>query len=123
MGNGWSNGKAVQPSKGTYWADWEKYLASPRGKGPGPNGFQELDLDVKATTLLKGNYNYKDNGVPASESLDGAALPKSLYLKEKPAWFGDLNWPPFGPDTDFEKNTIPAQALYEALKKGAGATK
>jgi hypothetical protein len=33
-------------------------LASAPGAGPGPNGFQELDLDVKATTILKGNFNY-----------------------------------------------------------------
>lgn len=122
MGNGGFKG-TVQPSKGKLWADWDKLLASARGKGPGPSGFQELDLDVKATTLLKGNYNYKDAGVPEGESLGGAALPKSLYLKEKPAWFGDLNWPSFGPDTDFEKNKTPAQVRFEALKKGAGATK
>ena len=115
MGNGWSNGKTAQPSKGKYWADWDKMLASDRGKGPGPGGFQELDLDVKATTLLKGNYNYRDHGVPERESLGGARLPKSLYLKEKPAWFGDLKWPPFGPDTDFERNKIPAQVRFEAI--------
>jgi len=117
IGNGWSNGKTAQPSKGKYWADWDRMLASERGKGPSPNGFQELDLDVKATTLLKGNYNYKDRGVPESESLGGATLPKSLYLKEKPQWFGDLNWPPFGPDTDFEKNKIPVQVRFEAMKQ------
>ena len=117
MGNGWSNGKTAQPSKGLYWADWKKYLASQRGKGPGPNGFQELDLDVKATTLLRGNYNYRDHGVPKSESLGGATLPKSLYLKKRPSWFGDLQWPPFGPDTAFEKNKIPAQARFEAMAR------
>lgn len=114
MGNGWSNGKTAQPSKGQYWADWERMLASEPGKGPGPSGFQEWDLDVKGTTLLKGNHNSRDNGVPESESLGGAALPKSLYLKEKPAWFGDRPWPPFGPDTDFEQNKIPAQVRFEA---------
>ena len=120
MGNGGFTGGKVQPSKGTFWSDWEKYLACERGKGPGPSGFQELDLDVKATALLRGNYNYKDNGVPESEALGQAALPKSLYLKEKPAWFGNLDWPAFGPDTDFAKNKIPAQVRFEALKKGAG---
>jgi hypothetical protein len=116
MGNGWSNGKTAQLSKGQYWADWERMLASEPGKGPGPGGFQELDLDVKKTALLKGNHNYKDNGVPESESLGSATLPKSLYLKERPAWYGDLPWPPFGPDTDFEHNKIPAQVRFEAMK-------
>jgi len=116
MGNGWSNGETAQPSKGQYWADWERMLASEPGKGPGPSGFQELDLDVKQTTLLKGNHNYRDNGVPESESLGGTTLRKSLYLKEKPAWFGDLPWPPFGPDMEFEQNKIPAQVRFEAMK-------
>jgi hypothetical protein len=84
---------------------------------PGSGGFQELDLDVKDTAILKGNFNYKDNAVPAAESLGGAKLPNSLYLKEKPAWFGKLAWPPFGPDTDFENNTIPAQVRFEELRK------
>jgi hypothetical protein len=117
MGNGGYTGVA-QASKGRPWADWAGILSG--GKGPGPGGFQELDLDVRATTLLKGNYNYKDNGVPPGESLGNASLPKSLYRTEKPAWFGSLNWPAFGPDTDFEKNKIPAQARFEAIKARAG---
>ena len=67
--------------------------------------------------FIRGNYNYKDNGVSQSESLGGAALPKSLYRKEKPAWFGNLNWPAFGPDTEFEKNKIPAQVRFEKGRK------
>ena len=113
MGNGGFNGVA-QPSKGKPWADWAGILAG--GRGPGPGGFQELDLDVRATTILKGNYNYKHEAVPANEALNGAALPKSLYLPEKPAWFGAHAWPPFGPDTAFENHKIPAQARFEAMK-------
>ena len=55
--------------------------------------------------------------MPESESLGGATLRKSLYLKERPAWFGDLPWPPFGPDTEFEQDKIPAQVRFEAMKK------
>jgi hypothetical protein len=115
MGNGGSSGETVQPSAGRYWADWDVVRAAEWGKGPGPSGFQELDLDVAATTIRRGNYNYSDHAVRPSESLDGAALPPSLYLREKPAWFGDLAWPAFGPDTDFEHNKIPAQVRYEEL--------
>jgi hypothetical protein len=116
MGNGAFSGRA-QASKGDHWADWEKLQDSPRGKGPGPGGFQELDLDVAATTIRKGNFNYKDNGVPASEVPGNAKLPPSLYLRQKPAWFGDLIWPAFGPDTGFESNSIPAQMRYEEIVK------
>jgi hypothetical protein len=45
-------------------------------------------------------------------------LPKSLYRKEKPVWFGDLGWPPFGPDANFEKKKIPAQVRFEAMTRG-----
>lgn len=114
MGNGGFNGSA-QLSKGRPWADWAKIQAGE--KGPGPGGFQELDLDVRATTLIKGNFNYMHNAVPANEALGGAALPKSLYLTEKPAWFGALAWPAFGPDAAFEKNKIPAQARFESMTK------
>jgi hypothetical protein len=76
-----------------------------------------LDLDVEATTFRKGNYNFKDTGVPASEAIGDAELPKGLYLKAKPAWFGDLAWPPSGPHTEFEKNKILVQVRYEATKK------
>ncbi|MDP6546990.1 MAG: glycosyl hydrolase family 28-related protein [Phycisphaerae bacterium] len=115
MGNGSSNGKTAQLSKGKPWEDWKKMKAG--GKHPGPGGYQELDLDVPATTLLKGNYNYKDNAVPESESIGKTKLPPSLYLSKKPAWFGDLKWPAFGPDTTFEKNKIPAQVRYEKMMK------
>ena len=112
MGNGGFSGTA-QLSKGKPWADWTRVAAGERG--PGPGGFQELDLDVRATTLIKGNFNYKHNAVPENEAV-GGALPKSLYLSQKPAWFGSLAWPAFGPDTAFENHKIPAQARFEAMK-------
>jgi hypothetical protein len=83
IGNTGSNGGTAPP-----WADW--------GTGPGPGGFQEIDLGVKLTLILKGNYNYFER-VPAAESLGGDTLPNSLYLSGKPAWFGNLTWPPVDP--------------------------
>jgi hypothetical protein len=102
MGNGGFSGKASRNS----WKDW--------GKSPGPGGFQELDLDVRATAILRWNFNYKDKSVPGSEM--SGSCPKSLYLKEKPEWFGTGAWPPYGPDASFEANKIPAQLRFE--KKG-----
>ena len=73
-----------------------------------------------ATTHVPSETVGDSGTMPASESLNGASLPKSMYLKEKPAWFGDLAWPPFGPDTDFEKNKIPAQVRYEKMIASEG---
>lgn len=65
------------------------------------------DPEVRRSAIVKGNFNWKDAGVPAAEAVD--SLPPSLYLKAKPDWWGDLAWPPFGPDVAFEKNKIPAE--------------
>jgi hypothetical protein len=108
MGNGSSTGTA-QPSAGKWWVDW--------GKSPGPGGFQEKDLDVAATTWLKGNYLF-GAGVPSNESLGSDPLPPSLYRTGKPVWWpSDMAWPPFDPmnvnaSMSVSGSYIPAQAAY-----------
>jgi hypothetical protein len=79
-----------------------------------PNSFQALDLDVAETTLFKGNWNAKEHGIPASESLQGEVLPPSLYRSVKPEWFGDLTWPAFNPFTPNQSfDAIPAGYRYK----------
>jgi hypothetical protein len=97
MGNGTFSGYAPP------WANW--------GQTPGPNGFQEMDTNVQATTLLAGNYNYLSNSIPVGESLGANILPPSLYLTGKPAWFGNLTWPPFDPTV---ANLLPSKASIPA---------
>jgi hypothetical protein len=42
------------------------------------------------------------------------ALPPSLYLTQKPFWFGDdVPWPPIGPDVKGLENKLPAQRRIE----------
>ncbi len=104
MGNSGSTGTA-QLSQGDFWADW--------GGDPGASGFQELDLDVQATTILKANYNTVAGGIPANESLGSDTLPVSLYRSSKPVWFGSLTWPafnPFSPNQNIQ--AIPAGYRY-----------
>ena len=104
MGNGSWSGTA-QPSQNRWWADW--------GKGPGPSGFQEKDLDVEATTIVKGNYQYATGGVVAAEAMAGVILPPSLYRTSKPAWFGTLQWPAFDPNNpNLSPEAIPAGYRY-----------
>lgn len=64
---------------------------------PGPNGFQELDLDVASTTIRKANYYILTGDIPAGESLGADTLPDSYYMSAKPAWFGSLAWPAYDP--------------------------
>lgn len=77
---------------------------------PGAGGMQERDLDVAATTLMRGNWESFMNGVPAYAPLGGFTLPNSLYLSARPWWFGSLSWPPFNPQN-------PAQS-YDAIPAG-----
>jgi hypothetical protein len=61
----------------------------------GSSGWQALDTAVLGTTIRKGNYNYGSSSM--QQLANGETLPSSLYLTSKPAWFGNLNWPPIDP--------------------------
>lgn len=104
MGNTGYTGTA-QLSLGRLWIDWLL--------GVGANGYQELDLDVQATTIIKGNYNTVNGGIPAGESLGGDTLPNSFFRSSKPTWFGNLAWPAFNPSSPNQSNlAIPAGYRY-----------
>lgn len=68
---------------------------------------------------------YYPNTVPASET-----IPNSFYLSAKPVWFGNVTWPPIGPDVtggtvtagsggestlDGHVYKIPARLCYESM--------
>ena len=44
------------------------------------------------TTLIEGNWDAVSG--EQDWSVPSVALPNSLYLSQKPAWFGALSWPP-----------------------------
>lgn len=78
----------------------------------GPDGFQELDLDVEASTVEKGNYLYGTSGAAGSmSSLGGDTLSDSLFRSSKPTYFASLSWPPFSP-------TSPNSADYADIPAG-----
>ena len=64
---------------------------------PSALGWQEIDLDVAATGLYKGNYSYYDAGIVPGEGLSGATLATSYYRSAKPDFFGDKPWPAIDP--------------------------
>lgn len=94
------------------WADF------PTG-GPDPaTVYLERDSGVSNTLVLKVNYNFHDDGIPAGEA-SSATLPNSLYLTEKPWYFpNNYTYPPINSanvNTSFNpSNTfiIPAQYAY-----------
>ncbi len=50
------------------------------------------------TAYLHGNVNLVNDAVAWDPNTTDHALPPSLYLTGKPAWFGNVPWPPMGPD-------------------------
>lgn len=80
----------AQPSLGDFWADWPTPV--------GTDGYQERDLDVTTYLLRKGNYNYVDGAIPASESLGSDTISNSYFRSSKPDYFGVLDWPAYSPD-------------------------
>jgi hypothetical protein len=82
------------------------------------NGPINLAPDIASTTLVHGNYDYGNGNITKWDSSLSQTLPLSLYLSQKPSWWGNLPWPAFGPDTSHanQGNTIPAKVRFEELR-------
>ena len=86
--------------------------------GNGGNSLQELDLNVKATMIRHGNYDYLNHSISWEPAISDHAIPNSYFRNAKPAFFGDLAWPPFDPASppgafnDANISRIPAGYRY-----------
>jgi hypothetical protein len=80
----------------------------------GPAGWQELDLDAQASSVLTHNYFASGSGTGALQNTSGDTFPDSLVWTSKPAWVGSLPWPIFDVDdastADVER--LPAAYRY-----------
>jgi len=72
-------------------------------------------VDDQATMALirHGNWDAVTRSVKWDPGIASRTLPCSCYLSGRPAFFGDLPWPAYGPDVPWEVNKIPAQVRYE----------
>jgi hypothetical protein len=99
----WSSG--TLPAEGTAV---QMYMSSA--------GWQERDLDVKASSLLVRNYYSTATGTGAIADDTADTLPTSLYLTSAPSWFGVLTIPAYDPSTPLANlaTNIPAgwRAIY-----------
>jgi hypothetical protein len=75
-----------------------------------------LDNRVRSTLIRHGNYDYVTKETAWDSHISDHTLPASLYLSDKPPWFGDLPWPAIGPDRTPMAGTIPAQARFLEMK-------
>ncbi len=74
------------------------------------------DPKVKATLLRHGNYDFLHKEVVWDPEMPDRELPPSLYLNDRPEWWGDAPWPPIGPDVPGLAHEIPAQVRLEQVK-------
>ena len=75
------------------------------------------DTRVTNSMVLHGNFDYVSRTTQWDPRVPSRDLPPSLYLTEKPAFFGSLAWPAFGPgatDTTPVHGTIPARQRWIA---------
>jgi len=100
---------------------------------------QSGDLKVVSTLFRWGNYDTVTGAAQwnASEVPSGLSqfanplpsdqvLPASMYFSAKPNWFGNVPWPPIGPDVTGgnianvggHANKIPAQLCYSSVMGG-----
>jgi len=71
------------------------------------------DPKVVSTLIRGGNYDYATNKVHW-ENIRPQALPESLYLTSKPAFFGTCIWPWVDPTGETKVHTLPARARFDA---------
>jgi hypothetical protein len=102
------------PGDGTYGDEtsvWGKrFTIWKLGYAPGAWG-QAPDPKVRSTVLRDGNYDYLTNSVKWDRR--AVELPRSLYLTEKPAFFGDLPWPWVDPTGPTKLASLPAYLRYD----------
>ncbi|MBO0734209.1 MAG: pectate lyase [Methylocapsa sp.] len=71
------------------------------------------DPKVLTTVIRDGNYDFLTNSQRWHNTPGGFAIPNSMYLTAKPAFFGNNPWPWVDPSTG-TAYTLPAKARYDA---------
>ncbi len=103
------------PGDGTYGhasSKWGTFSIWKLGYAPGAWG-QAPDPKVRSTVVREGNFDYFTNSVRWDH--EPRALPNSLYLTAKPAFFGDLPWPWVDPTGTTKVWTLPAQVKFNSM--------
>lgn len=106
------------PGDGTYGNPWGSAPAVWK-LGYDPTHWEQMvDPKVRATTLRDGNYDYLTGEVRWDRAPQ--ALPPSLYLTSKPAFFGNNPWPWVDPVGNQKLGVLPARLRFEAGGNAGG---
>ncbi|MBT4139032.1 MAG: dockerin, partial [Candidatus Latescibacteria bacterium] len=80
------------------------------------NELVQVDQEIAIHNSVKNTYtegNYVGGLLHWSPNIIDKTIPHSLYLSEKPGFFGDLPWPVIGADLISSQGKIPAQIRFE----------
>jgi hypothetical protein len=86
------------------------------GDGAIPATSCTFDSGVKATILRHGNFDYFNNSVLWDPGISNHTLPLSLYLTQKPAFFGTQAWPFADPSRTPVLGVLPAKLRFDSGK-------
>jgi hypothetical protein len=76
-----------------------------------------------ASTLLRhGNFDFVTGEVAWDRAIASRALPPSLYLRERPAFFGERPWPWVDPVGPRRLHALPAKERFDALAQRLSRT-
>jgi hypothetical protein len=110
----------VAPQTRSYDTETYGYSFGYGGAGAGDDGSYPRDNALPYTTaFIHGDYNYANQSITWDPSIGSQALPASLYLSSKPSWFGNIAWPPIGPDVTAGQDSsghaslIPAKVCFD----------
>lgn len=106
IGDNWTSGTVVANNNCT------PTVPSVYRFGCSGNPGSYTDSNSYSTAVLHGNWNSITNGVDTWANSDHV-LKSSMYYNSKPSFFGNLVWPPFGPDLSPMIGSLPAKARYE----------
>jgi len=108
--SGWSLTSAADTTNTANWGNdniWEL--------GYDPERWGMVPDPVTLSTVIRGgNYDYVANQVAWTASFQAQTLPSSLYLKAKPSFFGNNQWPWVNPTGATQLYTLPAKARLDA---------
>jgi hypothetical protein len=72
------------------------------------------DPKTLATVIRGGNFDFLTNTVVWTDRLPAQPLPASLYLRAKPGFFGDFQWPWVDPTGDTKVHALPAKTRLDS---------
>ena len=90
------------------WGNWDAVTNAVRWCSPSDPSF--TSAPCKSVSEVPTSDPTFPNASPANHT-----LPNSFYLSGKPAWFGNVIWPPIGPDVSCSTNCVANAANYAAM--------